>query len=357
MAETNGSNGFHAPGPRARTSPMRSLLPDAELFNERSAFKVALILALVYVTLCSLYIVVSGFMVARFTQSVEQMLLLETIKGISFMVVSGAVFFFFAYTLLKRIAQHEQATEVQREAFRASEQRALAGLFASSVAHDINNLLMVADTSVSSIRKAAEKGGVPANWSVDYLEESHRSLSELVRHMMTLGRDVSSEEWANVPVEQIIEDALSFARIHQRVRRCEVKFFGEKLGKARLSPGVFKQMILNLVLNAADETDSEGTIEVLASRVGEDLILEVHDGGNGVPVEVRDEIFTPFYSTKAQGMGLGLISVQACLKLHKGELKIEDSHLGGACFQITIPVETVDSSVGTRESAAEQSLL
>jgi|GEM_PF-321911 len=317
----------------------KRLLPKRDFIDEKSALKIALLLSALYVTFCSLYIIISGAIAARISVSVEHFMLIETIKGISFMVVSGTVFFFFAWTLMKKISRHEHQMNQQREALRASEQRALAGLFASSVAHDINNLLMVAETSLNSIKSKSGKSESVAEWSIEYLEQSHKSLSDLVKHMMTLGRDTHPDTMVETPVQQMLEEVIQFARVHHRLKECKIKLFAENLGAAQLRPAVFQQMLLNLILNAADETQSGESIEVIGRREDTLLLIEVHDCGKGISAEEQEQIFTPFYSTKPQGVGLGLISVKACVEMHGAKLEVENSHLGGACFRIEMPVE------------------
>jgi signal transduction histidine kinase len=62
----------------------------------------------------------------------------------------------------------------------------------------------------------------------------------------------------------------------------------------------------------------------------------VHDSGPGVPAERRQQVFEPLYTTKPNGLGLGLVSVKAAAKLHKGRAEVDTSPLGGACFRMVL---------------------
>ena len=98
------------------------------------------------------------------------------------------------------------------------------------------------------------------------------------------------------------------------------------------------RMILNLVLNAADATKGAGKIDLRIRRKDRQVILELHDNGPGVPDQAREAIFDPFYSSKTNGLGLGLLSVRACAEAHGGSVEVKPSDLGGACFRITLPL-------------------
>jgi signal transduction histidine kinase len=96
-------------------------------------------------------------------------------------------------------------------------------------------------------------------------------------------------------------------------------------------------MLLNLILNAADATRGRGRIDVYSRREDESVVLEVHDDGPGVPPDLREKVFTAFFSSKAHGTGLGLLSVKVTVEAHGGTVEVGDSDLGGARLKVTLP--------------------
>ena len=106
------------------------------------------------------------------------------------------------------------------------------------------------------------------------------------------------------------------------------------------NPNIIHQMLVNLILNAADAVQHKGTIKVIIQKMNREVQFSIHDNGPGIPIDQRKSIFRAFYTTKEEGSGLGLLSVKACVKLHKGSVRIEDSELGGACFVVTLPLHT-----------------
>ncbi|HEY1126340.1 MAG TPA: ATP-binding protein, partial [Actinomycetota bacterium] len=99
-----------------------------------------------------------------------------------------------------------------------------------------------------------------------------------------------------------------------------------------------REVVMNLVLNALDASDRGGEVRVKAKQLGPiEIELSVEDDGAGVEPDQREEIFQPFFTTKAQGTGLGLAIVHSIVTQHRGSLRLESSAKGGAAFRIRLP--------------------
>lgn len=97
------------------------------------------------------------------------------------------------------------------------------------------------------------------------------------------------------------------------------------------------QVLLNLIINAIQILTANNKIEVTVQRMDEHVIIKVMDDGPGVPEAFREHIFDPFYTKRSGGIGLGLAVVKQIVNAHYGEIKITDSYLHGAEFQILLP--------------------
>jgi len=97
------------------------------------------------------------------------------------------------------------------------------------------------------------------------------------------------------------------------------------------------QVILNLVLNALQILPNDGSVVVRTAIETEELIVEVADNGPGIPAEIRPRVFDPFFTTREEGMGLGLTVVQQIIKGHSGTITVRESSQGGASFRCTFP--------------------
>jgi C4-dicarboxylate-specific signal transduction histidine kinase len=112
----------------------------------------------------------------------------------------------------------------------------------------------------------------------------------------------------------------------------------EDLPPARATIGRLTQVLLNLVVNAADAMEGEGTLVLSGRRADGRVVVAVSDAGPGVPAEHRDKIFDPFFTTKPPGAGTGLgLSVSlAIAESFGGTLRLVDSQ-AGASFEVELP--------------------
>ncbi len=112
-------------------------------------------------------------------------------------------------------------------------------------------------------------------------------------------------------------------------------------GELPLDSIQLRQVLLNLVQNAThaviEAGTSPGVVCVTVERHADGVAIIVDDNGPGVPTAERQRIFTPFYTTREQGTGLGLAVAYTVVQLHGGALTVEDSPLGGARFRATVP--------------------
>jgi signal transduction histidine kinase len=99
-----------------------------------------------------------------------------------------------------------------------------------------------------------------------------------------------------------------------------------------------KQAILNLLTNALEASPSPGQITVSLQEHGERVHIAVSDQGAGIPEEGPDQLFSPFFSTKEKGTGLGLPFAQKIVELHGGNLTAHNNTEGGATFIIEFPL-------------------
>lgn len=158
--------------------------------DERSSLKplpTAVIISTVYVALISLYILVSGRIASSVSETVVTLENIEIIKGLVFVFVSGGMLFLAAYVSFDKIAKQDNLIIAQNKSIIASERLAMAGIFCSSVCHDINNIMSVIVGHAQFLKDSEALNGKEREWSVQIMESSNR-LTELVRRMMTEGK-------------------------------------------------------------------------------------------------------------------------------------------------------------------------
>jgi signal transduction histidine kinase len=106
---------------------------------------------------------------------------------------------------------------------------------------------------------------------------------------------------------------------------------------------MIEQVLLNLIKNGIEAMqacgDDDREVALRARRVGGMVELAVADRGCGIPLALRENLFSPFFSTKPEGMGMGLNICRSIIELHGGHLWVEDNPEGGSVFCFTLPVE------------------
>jgi signal transduction histidine kinase len=230
----------------------------------------------------------------------------------------------------------DRLQQSQRDALRA-EQLAAAGQLAAGLAHELRNPLMAMKLLVQAAA-AGEDGQLT-------------------------GRDLAVIEEEITRLEQLVQTFLDFARPPQpRLRRFEVRgvlqeTIGLMAGRAdgqgaridcdvgaglqlEADVGQFRQVLLNLLLNALDSVGAGGTVrvEVGAEREPLGLIVRVRDSGPGLPAGLGAQIFEPFVSTKETGMGLGLSICKRIVDAHAGSITAENERGAGAVFTVRWPL-------------------
>ena len=296
----------------------------------------ATLLAIVYVALSVIYVVTSTHVAAAAAQSVEQLERLERVKGILFVLGTGVLFYLVALGLLILLRRQQDLLVAQHDELVTSDHRSLAGLFAASVAHDINNLAMVARGN-AELLASPTAGTDTKRQAAEAMGRAFADLAALSQRLMTLGREKPPGTQGERNLIAVVERSVQLARRHERMRRCTIT---TKLGDAvsmRMDEVLVDRMVLNLMLNAADATRGIGRVEVRVVCDAELACVEVHDDGPGVPDDALNAIFDAFYTSKPDGLGLGLVSVRLCADAHHGSVEVFRSDLGGAAFRVCLP--------------------
>lgn len=291
-------------------------------------------LTVAYLILCYGYILLSSLLAAHWAQDLEHLQAYEQAKGLVFIVVTGLVFYTFAWRMLLRAEARERELLRSREALSRTEHKALAGAMACSIAHDLNNTLTVAGASVDLLAD-----GVPTEARRPELRQLSRAIADmgaLSTRLLNLGREGMPSDFSTRDLAEVVRQAVAFARSHRMVKGCVVEVEAPDGVPLRVSAILVGQLILNLLINAAEATGGRGRLRVVVAR-GETGggVIEVHDNGSGIPVEARDRLFTPFATTKPHWTGLGLLSVKVAAEQHGGGVTIGESPLGGALLRVT----------------------
>ncbi|HVS32675.1 MAG TPA: ATP-binding protein [Thermoanaerobaculia bacterium] len=223
--------------------------------------------------------------------------------------------------------------EEMTEELRLSEKAAYEKLI-RMMSHEINNSVGAVRSLLESMLRYAgdvrdsDRGDYTAAVSVassrmDALNRFMRDLAEVVR--------IPPPRRADVPVAEVVQEIASLLRPELEERRIGLALDLAANPVVNADRAQLEQVVLNIVRNAADAVGEDGRILVTAGPRS----LSVADSGPGIPDPIRGELFTPFFSTRHEGRGLGLTIVQEILTNHGFAYALENRAEGGAEFRIT----------------------
>lgn len=195
------------------------------------------------------------------------------------------------------------------------------------------NKLSAGEFSPEELRSAMEKLGVQA-----------RRAGHIIRHIHDFVRK-SEPKLAACDLVEVIQDSVGFisadakarsVRIISKISDVSVRLYADRV--------MLEQVLLNLMRNAIeammgpDILPERRRLTISLTVDGDQARIRLADQGTGIPVAIRENLFTPFFSTKKEGMGMGLNICRSIIEFHRGRLWVEDNLDGGAIFNISLPL-------------------
>jgi two-component system sensor kinase FixL len=217
------------------------------------------------------------------------------------------------------------------------------GEMAAGIAHEINQPLTAISLFAQAGRRLVEGGNFERMEEVCHkLNEHALRASEVVERMQTMARQGESLKDV-ADCNELIETAVRLAESEARIYDIQIQFEkGRDLAPVSVDGVQIQQVALNLLRNgmeAAAECDNDARSVWIRSRMRDDdqIEISVSDRGCGIPEDYADKLFTPFSTTKASGMGMGLSISQAIVRAHGGSIGFRDNDGGGTTFWFTLP--------------------
>jgi signal transduction histidine kinase len=237
---------------------------------------------------------------------------------------------------------HQQLVKVNEELKTSHAQMVQAaklaaiGELAAGIAHEIKNPLQVLMLHLELV----QAGKPLPNW-VDMFSKQVKRLSDITLRLMNFARSASEDvQMDPIDVNKAIEDIV--AMVHHEFTGGGIEFeiaYGEKLPPVTGNANYLQQVFLNLLINARDAMPKGGKIALTTTFTGFHISVRIADTGCGIPEEIREKIFKPFFSTKGEkGTGLGLAICGKIIAQHRGEIKVESEPGAGTAFTIFLPV-------------------
>ena len=267
--------------------------------------------------------------------------------------------------LERKVEERSRELGAAQQRLIQSDRMASLGQLAASVAHEINNPVSgVLNYSMVIQRMLEDESKVERD-----LPKIRRYLETMTHETERVGRIVSdllafsrrgrptSEE---VRLRDVVDRVMTL--LEHRLRLGDVDTVidvSDDLPAITGDASQLEQVVLNLVMNAAEAQDARGAITIRARADGDDVVLDVEDEGPGIEEAHLERIFDPFFSTKdeGRGVGLGLSVVYGIVEAHGGTIAVDSAPGEGTCFHVRIPrrkaaprattTATIDGGVGS----------
>jgi two-component system NtrC family sensor kinase len=230
-----------------------------------------------------------------------------------------------------------------------SEKMSAIGQLVSGVAHELNNPL--AGISAFAQLLLAEKRFPPdQRTAAETIYSEARRASRIVQNLLTFARQHKAEK-VPTAINQVLDDTLELRGYELRVRGIDVRReYDETLPDTMADAHQLQQVFLNLITNAEQAMEQRDghhhRLMVRTRRIGESIRIEVEDTGAGIPSNLIERIFNPFFTTKptGSGTGLGLSISLGIVREHEGRIWAENPPQAGARFVVEIPITEPRSS-------------
>ncbi len=251
-------------------------------------------------------------------------------------------------TLEERVQQKTEELEVINRQMMQVEKSASLGKMAATVAHELNNPLSGILTTARLLEKkmnrllpeGEERTRVAE--SLDLIRSESTRCGHIVRDLLTYARE-SRTEYQEVPLNEIVQRALRLVDHHIEVAGVETEVGLFLKNDTIVCDGEqVTQILIALMINAVEAMPSGGQLEIKtwddATTGSNQVFLSVSDTGIGIPDEIRDRVFDPFFSTKQEtkGVGLGLAVVYGIVQRHGGMITVDSDPGMGTCFTVQL---------------------
>lgn len=236
--------------------------------------------------------------------------------------------------------QHEEASRVQQEKIQLTSRLTTMGEMASSLAHELNQpLTAIANYSMGAVAMV-KSGNVNMALLLTALEKAAAQAQRAGKIISRIRDFVKRSEPRRqaVQIQTIVDNAIGLAEIHSRKRQVIMsQHVPDQLPDVFADPILIEQVLLNLIKNGLESMDQSSveTLSVAVSLQDNQIEVAVTDHGHGLLDPER--LFEPFFSTKSEGLGMGLNICRTIIESHHGRLWANSPPEGGTTFRFTLP--------------------
>jgi PAS domain S-box-containing protein len=207
------------------------------------------------------------------------------------------------------------------------------GEMSAGISHELRNSMSVISGYAKLLSKNVEE---PNKQNVDEILSEIRTMDKIISELLAFAKP-SVLSVQQVDMHKLLEDTIKYAVEDNDLVSVSVDVESHVSVKADVV--LMKQAITNILINASEAMPEGGTISISIHRLNNRVKMNIKDSGPGIPEDIREKVFLPFYTTKAEGVGLGLALVQKIIFAHGGTIEVGSNQGGGTSFSIILPVK------------------
>jgi two-component system sensor kinase FixL len=219
--------------------------------------------------------------------------------------------------------------------------------FVSSLAHEISQPLMAILSYAQAGQRMLADRDPKLQEILQYIVNDNQRAAAVIQRLRALLKK-SSPEIKTLDINTLINETIALIATDATVRNSVIKTeFHTNLPPVRGDRIQLQQVLLNLISNSFDALESsQGVREILIRTLPKDpdmIIVEVNDSGCGIPAQNMPKLFTHFFTSKPDGLGMGLSISRSIVEAHGGRLDVKNNPNRGATFYFTIPIDKKDT--------------
>lgn len=213
-----------------------------------------------------------------------------------------------------------------------SEKMAIAGQLAAGIVHEIRNPL----TSIKGFVQLLQSGVASKPAYFDIMIDEIETMEAMATELLFIAKPLTDKKQLE-SINSMIDETILLLDSQATKNKINLKFCRSTDYQALCNRSQLKQVLVNLIKNAMEAIKTDGNI-MIETRLDENqLLIDIHDDGPGIPNEIIKKLEEPFFTTKQEGTGLGLMITKELLNYHNGELIINSKISHGSTFSICLP--------------------
>lgn len=231
----------------------------------------------------------------------------------------------------------QDITEMKKmeERLMKSEKLSALARISAGVAHEIGNPLTSISSYVQILREMDHDEFTRE--SLDTIAKHINRIADIVRQMSSFSKTGASD-LRHHDVKELVAMTLDLVKYDKRMKSIKIGVaIPDTLPQIIADETQFIQVLMNIVLNAADAMASGGDLDIRAEELDKEVEISIADTGPGISAENMERIFDPFFTTKEKGTGLGLAVSYNIIKSNQGDILVENRPGGGTIFKVRLP--------------------